>query len=139
VAYAAAACLLVYFGYRVMITEDQPGPNELVIQLAETSRSQGPTLQVSRTKMARTLVFVIRYYHAPNEYEYSAQIIDQDSRHVMASPVDIAFPEAGVLRATVPSRKLADGEYQLVLRESRRADPGAFTETFYPFQLKSVD
>lgn len=139
VAYAAAACLLLMVGYRVMVTEDQSGSTSVTYRLSESVRSGSAVSEVRRTTATENLVFEVPFYHARDENDYSAHIADAQGQMQIANAERIEFPEKGMLSIRVPSAKLNDGDYQLIVRESKRGTAGEATQSYYPFRLSTHD
>ncbi len=135
VAYAAAACLLVMVGSRVMQDDQiQPTP-QVIYRLHEAVRGTGDATEVRRTDGAKTLRFELPYYHNSDEYGYSVYILDSTTRSRRASASRIQFPQGGRLYAECRSAELPDGDYQVVVEEIARIAARDTTVTFFPFRL----
>lgn len=135
VAYAAAACLLIAVGYRVLVTEDSQREQSRVYQLAESTRAGGQMVEIRRDGGSQDVVLEAPFYHARAEYDYTATIIDVRGRQVGAKTDRLSFPASGRILAHVRLTDLPPGEYQLVITESRRDRSGQPSQSHYPFRL----
>lgn len=138
VAYAAAACLLLMVGYRVMTTEDQMSPTSVTYRLSESVRSESTLPVVGRTTGTEIIVFEIPYYHARSENNYSVAVTDAQGRATIANASRVDFPQPGLLLVHLPSAALRDGEYRLVLKETKKGTSGDSTQAYFPFRLIST-
>lgn len=135
VAYAAAACLLISVGFRVLVTEDREREQPQVYQLAESTRAGGQIVEIRRDRGPQGVVFEAPFYHARAENDYSATIIDGQGNRVDAKADRLSFPASGRIIAHVRLTDLPPGEYQLVITEMRRDRSGQPSQSYYPFRL----
>lgn len=134
-AYAAAACLLISVGYRVLVTEDRQGEQPQVYQLAQSTRAGGRVVEIHRERGQQASMLEVSFYHARDEYDYSATLIDGKGNQVGADVGQPSFPAPGRILIELRLADLSAGDYQLMITESRRDLTGQPSQTYYPFRL----
>lgn len=135
VAYTAAACLLISVGFRVLMTEDRLQDNPQVYQLAQSTRAGGRIVEIQRESGQQTAILEVSFYHARDEYDYSATLIDGKGNHVGADVGQLSFPASGRILIELRLTDLSAGDYQLMITETRRDLTGQPSQTYYPFRL----
>lgn len=135
VAYAAAACLLLTVGYRVLVTEDRERDQSRVYQLSESTRSSGEIVEIRQDANAKSVVLEVTFYHARAENDYSATLTDAEGAPADAKVVRLSFPSPDQILVQAQISDLQPGEYQLVITESRRDRSAPPSQTFFPFRV----
>lgn len=135
VAYSAAACLLISVGYRVLVTEDREREQPQVYQLTESTRAGGPIVEIRRDRGQPSVVLEVPFYHARDENDYSATVIDGPGNQVGVTVDRLIFPASGRILVHVRLTESPPGEYQLVIIESRRDLTGQPSQSYFPFRL----
>lgn len=136
-AYAAAACLLAMVGFRVLVTEDTGGGSAPVYQLAEARRGDASPSAITRPAGAAALRFAVPFYHLRAENDYTVYITDAQGQTTQARAMKIDFPEPGRLLVRFDAEHIPDGDWQLVVKESRRGAAADSTVAYFPFRLST--
>jgi hypothetical protein len=135
VAYAAAACLLISVGYRVLTTEDRDGSQIQIYQLTESTRAGSRPVEIRHKLGESNVVFDVPFYHMRAENDYTAALLDSHGQEVAAAVVRLSFSQVGRIHVHMRLTDVPTGEYLLVIRESKRGSTSQPSQTYYPFQL----
>lgn len=138
-AYAAAACLLISVGYRILTTEDRDGGRIQIYQLTESTRAGSRPVEIRREAGISNVVFDVQFYHLRAENDYSAALVDAHGQQVAAEVDRLDFPQVRRIHVHMRLIGVPVGEYQLVIRESKRGSTAQPSQTYYPFELLTAD